>query len=100
MPDHLLGDLLKHVVDRRRRAAATLAVLDGLTARELEVFEIAARGADKNRLGEMLMISPATARTHVANIFKKLGINSRSELIALAASLGYEVSPIEPKDSP
>ena len=95
VPDHLLGDLLRHVVDRRRRTSEAEGALDELSARERQVFSVAARGADKNQIGAVLGISPETARTHIANIFGKLGIGSRAELIALAASLGNDTSPLE-----
>lgn len=94
VPDHLLGSLLRHVVDRRRQSRVSQSALEVLSVREREVFDIAARGADKHTIGDSLLISPETARTHLSNIFAKLGVGSRSELIAFAASMGLDVSPI------
>jgi len=60
-------------------AAATL------TARELEIAALIARGLSNRGIADELVISPATAARHVANIFSKLGFSSRAQLAAWAA---------------
>lgn len=59
----------------------------GLTARELEVLEIIVTGtlSDKE-IADALYISPSTAGTHVKNIMRKADVNSRRDLVLLAAS--------------
>lgn len=85
IPPDLLGTVLKHLVDRRRRTIASLG-LDRLTDREREVFWLAAKGARKEEIGEALFMSPATARTHLQRLYRKLGVHSQAELIALASA--------------
>jgi len=59
-----------------------------LTKRELEVLEgLVAEWHDK-QVGQNLHISTHTARTHVKNIYKKLGVSSRSQAVALALKNG------------
>ena len=64
--------------------AATRASSHGLTARELEVLRLLAAGHSNRELGEKLFISPTTAARHVANIYSKLGVDSRAAAIAYA----------------
>jgi DNA-binding CsgD family transcriptional regulator len=56
----------------------------GLTARELEVLRLLAAGHSNRELGELLFISPATAARHVANIYAKLGVDSRAQATTFA----------------
>jgi predicted ATPase/DNA-binding NarL/FixJ family response regulator len=53
-----------------------------LTARELQIARLIARGLSNRAIAEELVISPATAARHVANILAKLGLNSRAQVAA------------------
>jgi DNA-binding CsgD family transcriptional regulator len=59
----------------------SLASIKELTPRELEVLEILAKGNNLARVQEDLCISEGTAITHRRNIYQKLGIHSKQELI-------------------
>jgi predicted ATPase/DNA-binding CsgD family transcriptional regulator len=50
----------------------------GLTRRELEVLRLLAEGLTNPQIAERLVVSLPTTNTHVASIFNKLGVNSRS----------------------
>ncbi len=65
---------------KRLRRCGEVADEFGLTSRELEVLQQLAMGSVKNEIAEALVISPATAKTHVRNIYAKLGIHSQKEL--------------------
>jgi predicted ATPase/DNA-binding CsgD family transcriptional regulator len=56
-----------------------------LTAREQQIAQLIARGLSNRAIGEELVISPATAARHVANILAKLGLNSRAQVAAWMA---------------
>jgi DNA-binding NarL/FixJ family response regulator len=86
-PD-LLGTLLRHVVNRQRRESTNSLAIESLTDREREVFRIAASGASRSRIAEMLFISPETVRTHLQRVYNKLGIHSQAELMSLAVRVG------------
>jgi DNA-binding CsgD family transcriptional regulator len=62
-----------------RSAPVTPSVL---TARELQIAHLIARGLSNRAIAEELVISPATAARHVANILAKLGLNSRAQVAA------------------
>jgi predicted ATPase/DNA-binding CsgD family transcriptional regulator len=55
-----------------------------LTAREREIAALIARGLSNRGIADELVISPATAARHVANIFTKLGFSSRAQVAAWA----------------
>jgi predicted ATPase/DNA-binding CsgD family transcriptional regulator len=53
-----------------------------LTERECEVARLIADGLSNRAIGHKLFISPSTAARHVANIFAKLGFNTRAQVAA------------------
>ena len=55
-----------------------------LTPREFEVLELLVEGLNNPEISERLYISIGTTRTHVSNIFSKLGVTNRAEAITLA----------------
>lgn len=55
-----------------------------LTAREREVLALMVEGLNNPQIGERLSISVTTVRSHVSNIFSKLGVSNRAEAIVLA----------------
>lgn len=63
----------------KRRAEGHLA--DALSVRELEVLRLLADGLESNEIAERLTIAVDTARTHIKNIYSKLGVHSRWEAI-------------------
>ncbi|GAA4488977.1 response regulator transcription factor [Rhodococcus olei] len=91
------GDaLLSPTVTRRllaEFAARTKPVPDGtvlaaLTDREREVMALVAEGLSNAEIAERLVLSPATARTHVGRILLKLGARDRTQLVVLAYESG------------
>lgn len=66
--------------DERCRA---LAERYGLTPRELEVFQMLARGRDRTYIQEQLVVSRNTVKAHVKHIYAKLDIHTHQDLIDL-----------------
>jgi DNA-binding CsgD family transcriptional regulator len=60
----------------------------GLTSRELTVLRLLAEGRTNAQIGAELYISPTTARVHVSNILRKLGVTSRVQAAAVAERAG------------
>jgi DNA-binding CsgD family transcriptional regulator/tetratricopeptide (TPR) repeat protein len=57
---------------------------DGLTAREVEVLRLLARGLTNAQVAEELVVSPHTVHAHVSSIYSKLGLSSRSAVTRYA----------------
>lgn len=62
---------------------ARLAKRCALSPREAEVLSYAAQGRNAKAIAEKLFISESTAKTHLSNLYRKVGVHSQQELIAL-----------------
>jgi DNA-binding NarL/FixJ family response regulator len=62
--------------------------LDALSARELDVLRLIARGMENSEIAETLHISRRTAKNHVSNILAKLGLPSRVQAAIYAVRRG------------
>ena len=71
-----------HRRPRRREAVA------GLTAREVEVLVLLARGLSNKQIAERLVITPKTAGNHVEHIYAKIGASSRTAAAMFAMQHG------------
>ena len=62
--------------------------LEPLTARELDVVRLVARGASNREIARDLRISEATVKTHLLHIFEKLGVADRTSAVTTAFERG------------
>jgi DNA-binding NarL/FixJ family response regulator len=67
------------------------AITDRLTAREIEVLALVARGLNNAEIAERLVLSALTAKTHVSRILTKLGVRDRAQLVVVAYESGLIV---------
>lgn len=65
------------------------ASVEGLTRREIDVLRLAAKGHTNRAIGLELGISDRTVQGHLANIFGKLGVTTRTEAVLLAMKQGW-----------
>lgn len=77
-----------------RAKAGTLDLYDTLTTREREVLHLAAEGHTSAAIARRLSISPRTAETHRANLMRKLGLQTQTDLIRYA--LRRKILPPDP----
>jgi len=61
---------------------------DLLSRREREVLQLASQGLTNAEIGDRLAISPRTAETHRANLLRKLGLQTQTELVRFASNRG------------
>jgi DNA-binding CsgD family transcriptional regulator len=71
--------------ERRRGRRAALTAL-GLSARQAEVLELAARGRTNAQIAERMGISPRTVQKHLEHVFDRLGVRTRAGAAARAAA--------------
>ena len=69
-------------------ASPTTDGTTALTPRELEIVRMVAQGLRNRVIGERLVISESTVKVHLHNIYEKLGIEGRLELVLLAQQKG------------
>lgn len=72
----------------RSTESRPLNELDHLTEREREVMALVATGKSNNEIAEHLVVSPATAKTHVSRAMVKLHARDRAQLVVLAYESG------------
>jgi DNA-binding NarL/FixJ family response regulator len=78
-----------HALDAYLETIATAAdPADSLTRREWDVLRLSAQGMSSSRAGRALGISARTVETHRANAMRKLGLESRTQLIRFALQRG------------
>jgi DNA-binding CsgD family transcriptional regulator len=70
------------------RVPARRAWPGGLTAREVEVLGLLARGYSNREIARRLVITPKTATNHVEHIYTKLGVSSRAAATLYATQRG------------
>jgi RNA polymerase sigma factor (sigma-70 family) len=80
--------LIAEFARRPEPNAVTPAALAGLTDREREVLVLVARGLSNAEIAERLVVSAATAKTHVSRVLAKLQARDRAQLVMLAYETG------------
>jgi DNA-binding NarL/FixJ family response regulator len=92
----LAPEITRRLVDRFvsgiRPGAAAPPELEELTAREVEVLQLIARGLSNAEIAERLVVSEGTVKTHVARVLAKLGLRDRVQAVVFA----YESGLVEP----
>jgi len=68
-------------------AAHTAGLVEPLTGREIEILRLIAAGMRNQEIADHLFISLSTVKRHIANAYRKLGVNHRTEAVARANEL-------------
>src|SRR4051794_14622137 len=67
IPPFMIPRILSHFYHQQQQEQQAQALREKLSSREIEILEHLARGADNRAIGEALVISPNTVRTHIQN---------------------------------
>jgi DNA-binding NarL/FixJ family response regulator len=62
---------------------------DDLTAREVEILRLVAAGNSNKIVGDRLLISEDTVKTHMKNVMAKLSANDRTHAVLIAMKRGF-----------
>lgn len=71
-----------------RQARESSGIRASLTDRELEILELVSRGLTVKQVASRLGLSPRTVETHIAKLYRKLGVRNRVQAVSKAAALG------------
>jgi DNA-binding NarL/FixJ family response regulator len=83
--------LVREFASRPTAGQPRAELLTSLTEREVEVLLLVAQGLSNAELAERLVVSHATAKTHVSRILSKLGLRDRAQLVVAAYEAGLVV---------
>jgi DNA-binding NarL/FixJ family response regulator len=76
------------VASNAGRPEPDTSALEELTPREREVLTLVGQGLSNTEIADKLVLSPLTAKTHVARLFMKLGARDRAQLVVTAYETG------------
>jgi DNA-binding NarL/FixJ family response regulator len=75
--------LVRHLTDGAAQPAAERRVLDRLTERQREVSELVAQGLSNEEIAGRLFLSPATVKSHLTAVMRRLEVRTRTQLAIL-----------------
>lgn len=84
----VIEELRRSRSDSARRIAQNHELLRRLTPRELEVLQLVGQGCSNKEIGERLFISEKTAKTHVANLLRRISVKDRMAAAIVAVKAG------------
>lgn len=85
----LLNEFQRTRQSQQGPQAAYRDIVAGLTPREKEVLRMLGQGLSNRELGQHLIISEKTAKTHVANLLRRLGVKDRVAAALFAVKAGF-----------
>jgi DNA-binding NarL/FixJ family response regulator len=92
----LRSDLLDAALDRGAACQSAGDATESLTVRQRQIIRMVAGGLSNKDVGRRLDLSEGTVKVHLHNVYRKLGINSRSALTSVAITEDEDVQPSSP----
>ncbi len=80
--------IARHLLKQFHNPPNQKSIAGQLSGREVQVLELAAKGYAYNEIADSLGVAASTVNTHVKHIYRKLGVNSRSEAVFEAVQAG------------
>lgn len=69
--------------EQRQQSRTSISEATDLSKREIEILKLLVNGQKYKQIAETLFISPLTVKKHVSNIYEKLHVNNRAQVIRL-----------------
>jgi LuxR family maltose regulon positive regulatory protein len=82
-----LAELLATLAQEARALGASERLAESLSERELEVLAFIAAGESNREIAARLFVSISTVKTHLNNIYRKLGVTNRTQAVTRARDL-------------
>ncbi|MBC7235275.1 MAG: response regulator transcription factor [Chloroflexi bacterium] len=76
-------------VRQEEASSSDVGGTEALTEREMDVLRLAAKGLSNREIADELVVSPRTVQSHMANIFNKLQVGSRTEAVMVGLRKGW-----------
>jgi two-component system nitrate/nitrite response regulator NarL len=89
----LPSDLIDATLERDSRRSASQRTFESLTKREQQIVMTVADGLSNKVVGRRLDLSEGTVKVHLHNIYRKLGVNNRTALTAMAVASREDLQP-------
>jgi DNA-binding NarL/FixJ family response regulator len=83
-----IAELIRLAGSQREQDQETRRAIESLTPREREVLRLLAEGLSDKEIAERMYVGSGTVRTHVVNIFGKLGVHSRLQAFVFTVRHG------------
>jgi len=90
----LQGEIQRHAT--RKEPVSPPALVEPLSKREMDVLHLVAQGLTNQAIAQELFITLPTVKWHTSHIYAKLGVNTRTQAVAKARSLGILPPSITP----
>ena len=71
-----------------RDEPTALAIAASISVRERQILQLICAGLSNREIAAQCSISASTVKTHIENIYRKIGVSSRTQAIAQAQALG------------
>lgn len=75
--------------DTKLELPSTQALIEPLSAREIEVLKLIETGLSNQEIASKLFISVATVKRHISNIYAKLDVETRTQAVSVSKELGF-----------
>lgn len=89
----VLDEAIRYAMRSRGRRRRPAAGWHSLTPAEVDVVRLVASGLTNRQVGEQLLMSLSTVKTHLSSAFAKLGVAGRAELAALVTRMAADEAP-------
>ena len=86
--------ILEKRQSKSRRASPEMSLVDELTEREQEILDLLAQGLSNKLIASKLYLSVRTVEGHLANIYLRLGVHSRTEAMLMAMKIPKSIGTI------